>query len=228
MGSPAQDKVVRVSVITREAPAELQRTFKPLGDYLQKKTGMVIRFTAVPDYAAVIDGLETNTIDFAWLGGFQSSKYIVPANSRAKTLADLKGKRITFGARSSISNTLTPEYYLMKAGIDPSRDFKSVVFSNSPDVTVALVAASRADAGAVDSYAWDKLIEAKNPNVAKVRVLATTSTNFHYKWEVRPGLDPELRKALIDGIHGLDPADPGQQEMMDLLRRASKFTPGPD
>ena len=69
-GAFAQGKVLRVSAISDEAPTELQRKFKPLGDYLQKETGMEVQFIPVTDYAAVVEGLATNKIDLAWLGGF--------------------------------------------------------------------------------------------------------------------------------------------------------------
>ena len=39
----------------------------------------------------------------------------------------------------------------------------------------AFVAAGRAEAGVLNASVWDKLVEAKNPNAAKVRVLATTA-----------------------------------------------------
>ena len=65
-----QAGVLRVSAIPDEAPTELQRKFKPLGDYLKKETGLDVQFTPVTDYAAVVEGLATNKIDLAWLGGF--------------------------------------------------------------------------------------------------------------------------------------------------------------
>ncbi len=70
LAAHAQTPVLRVSAIPDEAPTELQRKFKPLGDYLQKATGMTVQFTPVTDYAAVVEGLATNKIDLAWLGGF--------------------------------------------------------------------------------------------------------------------------------------------------------------
>ena len=62
--------VLRVSAIPDEAPTELQRKFKPLGDYLKKETGLDVQFIPVTDYAAVVEGLATNKLDLAWLGGF--------------------------------------------------------------------------------------------------------------------------------------------------------------
>ena len=47
--------MLRVSAIPDEAPTELQRKFKPLGDYLEKN-GMKVEFMPVTDYAASVEG----------------------------------------------------------------------------------------------------------------------------------------------------------------------------
>ena len=238
--------VLRVSAIPDEAPTELQRKFKPLGDYLKKATGLEVEFIPVTDYAAVVEGLATNKLDLAWLGGFTyvqarlrthggavpivqraedakfTSRFIVPLNSSAKTLGDLKGKTFAFGAPSSTSGSLMPRYYLLKAGIDPERDFKSVAFSGAHDATVAFVAAGRAEAGVLNASVMDKLVEQHNANVAKVRVLAITPPYFDYNWTVRPGLDPSLTKKLTDAFLALDPSKPDMKAIMDL-QRASRF-----
>jgi len=69
---------------------------------------------------------------------------------------------------------------------------------------------------------WDKLVESKNPNAAKVRVLATTPTYYDYNWTVRPGMDPALQKKLTDAFLKLDPANPAHKDIL-ALQRASKF-----
>jgi phosphonate transport system substrate-binding protein len=244
----AQAPVLRVSAIPDEAPTELQRKFKPLADYLQKETGMEVRFTPVTDYAAVVEGLANNKIDMAWLGGFTfvqaklrtsggaqpivqraedanfTSKFIVPADSPARSLADLKGKTFAFGSASSTSGHLMPRFFLKREGIDADRDFKAVAFSGAHDATVAFVASRRADAGVLNASVWDKLVEMKNPNVARVRVLATTPPYVDYNWTVRPGLDAALTKKLSEAFLKLDPAKPEHKEIM-ALQRASKFVP---
>jgi phosphonate transport system substrate-binding protein len=241
-------QVLHVSAIPDEAPTELQRKFKPLGDYLHKETGMEVQFTPVSDYAAVVEGLASQKIDLAWLGGFTfvqaklrtnggavpivqraedekfTSKFIVPIDSPAKSLADLKGKTFTFGAPSSTSGHLMPRFFLKREGIDADKDFKNVAYSGAHDATVAFVAAGRAEAGVLNASVWDKLVEQNNPNVARVRVLATTPTYFDYNWTVRPGLDAALTKKLQDAFLKLDPANPEHKEIM-ALQRASKFVP---
>lgn len=242
----AQTTTLRVSAIPDEAPTELQRKFAPLGDYLAKETGLAVQFIPVTDYAAVVEGLATNKIDMAWLGGFTfvqarqrtqggavpivqraedekfTSKFIVPIDSDAKTLADLKGKTFAFGAASSTSGSLMPRFFLLQAGIEPERDFKTVAYSGAHDATVAFVAAGRAGAGVLNASVWDKLVEAGNPNAAKVRVLATTPPYYDYNWTVRPGLDAAVTKKLTDAFLKLDAAKPADKEIL-ALQRASRF-----
>ena len=242
----AQTTTLRVSAIPDEAPTELQRKFAPLGDYLAKETGLAVQFIPVTDYAAVVEGLATNKIDMAWLGGFTfvqarqrtqggalpivqraedekfTSKFIVPIDSDAKTLADLKGRTFAFGAASSTSGSLMPRFFLLQAGIEPERDFKTVAYSGAHDATVAFVAAGRAGAGVLNASVWDKLVEAGNPNAAKVRVLATTPPYYDYNWTVRPGLDAAVTKKLTDAFLKLDAAKPADKEIL-ALQRASRF-----
>lgn len=244
----AQPQILRVSAIPDEAPTELQRKFKPLGDYLKKETGLDVQFTPVTDYAAVVEGLANSKIDLAWLGGFTfvqaklrthggvtpivqraedekfTSKFIVPADSPAKSLADLKGKTFAFGSPSSTSGHLMPRFFLMRDGINPDKDFKTVAFSGAHDATVAFVAAGRADAGVLNASVWIKLLETGNPNATKVRVLATTPPFYDYNWTARPGLDAALARKLGDAFLKLDPANPGHKEIL-ALQRASKFIP---
>ncbi|MEG0938505.1 MAG: putative selenate ABC transporter substrate-binding protein [Comamonas sp.] len=237
--------VLRVSAIPDEAPTELQRKFKPLGEYLSQATGMKVVFTPVSDYAAVVESLATKKLDLAWLGGFTyvqakirtngtaipivqraedavfTSKFIT-ADPAIKTLADLKGKTFAFGAPSSTSGSLMPRFFLQQDGLNPEKDFKTVAYSGAHDATVAFVAAGKADAGVLNTSVWDKLVESKKVDTSKVRVFATTPTYFDYNWTVRGDLDPAVIKKLKDAFLALDPSKPEHKAIMDL-QRASKF-----
>lgn len=239
-------EVLRISAIPDEAPTELQRKFKPLGEYLSKETGMKVEFTPVTDYAAVVEALATKKIDMAWLGGFTyvqtkirtngtanpiiqrvedekfTSVFIVPADSSLKTLGELKGKTIAFGSPSSTSGHLMPRYFLMQAGINPDKDFKNIAFSGAHDATVAFVASGKADVGALNASVWVKLNEAKNPNAVKSKVLSTTPPYFDYNWTVRGDLDPVTVKKITEAFLKLDANNPNHKEIMDL-QRASKY-----
>lgn len=243
----AADNVLRVSAIPDEAPTELQRKFKPLGDYLSQETGMKVVFTPVSDYAAVVESLATGKLDMAWLGGFTyvqaklrtngtanpivqraedavfTSRFVT-ADPSIQSLEDLKGKTFAFGAPSSTSGSLMPRYFLQQVGINPEQDFKNVAYSGAHDATVAFVAAGKADAGVLNSSVWDKLVETGKVDPAKVHVFASTPEYYDYNWTVRGDLDPELTQKLIEAFLKLDPAKPEHKAIMDL-QRASRFIP---
>ena len=186
--------VLRVSAIPDEAPTELQRKFTPLGTYLQKETGMKVEFIPVSDYAAVVEGLASNKIDMAWLGGFTfvqarlrtgnaipiaqrvedekfTSKFIASTASGIKSLADLKGKNFTFGSVSSTSGHLMPRFFLLENKIDPDKDFKRVAFSGAHDATALQVESGRVEAGVLNASVWDRLVSEKKVDTVKVRVI---------------------------------------------------------
>ena len=117
-----------------------------------------------------------------------------------------------------------PRYFLLQAGIDPEKDFKSIAFSGAHDATAAFVASGKVDAGVLNASVWDKLVEEKKIDPAKVRVFATTPPYFDYNWTVRGDLDPALVKKLTEAFLALDPGNPEHKEIL-TLQRATKFIP---
>jgi phosphonate transport system substrate-binding protein len=246
--SQAQSQnVLRVSAIPDEAPTELQRKFKPLGEYLEKKTGMKVEFTPVTDYAASVEALINKKVDMVWFGGFtfvqakvRSNNAITPLVQRLedekfksvfittkadiKQLSDLKGKTLSFGSESSTSGHLMPRSFLLAAKIDPDTDLKRIAFSGAHDATVAAVAGGKVDAGALNMSVWEKLVTEKKVDPAVVRVFYTTPGYYDYNWSVRSDMDASLRKKISDAFLALDPKNPEDKAILDL-QRATKFIP---
>lgn len=241
------ETVLRVSAIPDEAPTELQRKFKPLGDYLEKKLGMKVEFTPVTDYAASVEGLVNNKLDMVWFGGFtfiqaktRSHNQVIPLVQREEdekfksvfittkadinTLADLKGKTFTFGSESSTSGHLMPRSYLLAAKVNPDTDMKRIAFSGAHDATVAAVAGGKVDAGALNISVWEKLLAQGKVDTKLVRVFYTTPGYFDYNWTVRADMNPALRKKLTEAFLALDKANPQDKEILDL-QRATRFIP---
>ena len=240
-------QVLRVSAIPDEAPTELQRKFKPLGEYLEKKLNMKVEFTPVTDYAASVEGLINHKLDMVWFGGFtfvqaneRSKGQVTPLAQRAEDdkfhsvfitthkdinkLEDLKGKTLSFGSESSTSGHLMPRSFLLAAHINPDTDLKRIAFSGAHDATVAAVAGGKVDAGALNISVWDKLVSEKKVDPAVVRVFYTTPGFYDYNWSVRSDMNPELKKKLTDAFLALDPKNPQDKAILDL-QAASKFIP---
>jgi phosphonate transport system substrate-binding protein len=241
------DRVLRVSAIPDEAPTELQRKFKPLGEYLEMKIGMKVEFTPVTDYAASVEALINKKVDMVWFGGFtfvqakdRSKNQVTPLVQRAddekfrsvfittnkdiNKLEDLKGRTLSFGSESSTSGHLMPRSYLLAAKIDPDSDLKRIAFSGAHDATVAAVAGGKVDAGALNISVWEKLVAEKKVDPAVVRVFYTTPGYYDYNWTVRTDMSADLKKKITDAFLALDPKNPQDKIIMDL-QRASKFIP---
>ncbi|WP_256077496.1 putative selenate ABC transporter substrate-binding protein [Massilia sp. YIM B04103] len=240
-------QVLRVSAIPDEAPTELQRKFKPLGEYLEKKLGMKVEFTPVTDYAASVEGLINKKLDMVWFGGFtfvqakeRSKGQVVPLVQRAEDekfrsvfittakdinkLDDLKGRTLSFGSESSTSGHLMPRSFLLAAKIDPDSDLKRVAYSGAHDATVAAVAGGKVDAGALNISVWEKLVGEKKVDTQAVRVFYTTPGYYDYNWTVRADMPSELKKKISDAFLALN-ADNAEGKAILELQRASKFIP---
>ncbi|WP_312940829.1 putative selenate ABC transporter substrate-binding protein [Stutzerimonas balearica] len=237
-------ETLRVSAIPDEAPTELIRKFKPLGEYLEKELGMPVKFTPVSDYAAVVEALASDRLDMAWLGGFtfvqarlktgnaiplvqreqdeQFTSKFITADPEVKTLKDLEGKTFAFGSVSSTSGSLMPRYFMLKDGIEPEKFFKRIAYSGAHDATAAWVQAGKADGGVLNASVWDKLVAAGKVDTSKVRVIGTTPTYYDYNWTVRGTLDPALTEKIKAAFLALDPANPEHKAILDL-QAASRF-----
>lgn len=245
-GHALAEATLRVSAIPDESPTELQRKFKPLGTYLERKLGMKVEFTPVTDYAASVEGLVNGKLDMVWFGGFtfvqaklRSNGQVIPLVQRAedekfksvfittrddiRTLQDLKGKTFSFGSESSTSGHLMPRSFLLQAGITPEKDMKRIAFSGAHDATVAAVAGGKVDAGALNISVWEKL-QAQGKVDKTVHVFLTTPGYYDYNWTVRADMNPALRKKLADAFLALDASNAADKEILDL-QRASRFIP---
>lgn len=239
--------VFKVTAIPDEAPTELARKAAPLVKFLEKALGMKVEFTPVTDYAASVEALANKQVDLAWYGGFtfvqanvRSGGKAVPLVQREedekfrsvfitsdpaiKSLADLKGKNVSFGAQSSTSGHLMPRSFLLQANIDPDKDFKRVAYSGAHDATIAAVSAGKVEAGALNISVWEKFVADGKVDTNKVKVFYTTPGYFDYNWTVHADMPAAQREKLTKAFLSLDRNTAEGKEILDL-QRATRFIP---
>jgi len=240
--------VLRVTAIPDESPTELARKFAPLGRYLETRLGLKVEWTPVTDYAAAVEALVNGNVDLAWFGGFtfvqasrRSGGNIIPLVQRAEdarfrsvfitgmqsgiqSLADLKGRTLSFGSVSSTSGHLMPRAALLDASIDPDRDLRRISFSGAHDATIAAVAGGKVDAGALNISVWERFVAEHKVDTAQVRVFFTTPPFFDYNWSVNASMPAARREALRQAFLDLSPdSEEGRQILQ--LQRATRFIP---
>jgi phosphonate transport system substrate-binding protein len=244
----AAEGVFKVTTIPEEAASEQIRKFAPLVKYLEKRLGQKVEFIPVSDYPAAVEALVSKQVDMVWFGGFthvqaqiRSGGKVVPiaqreedtqfrsvfitlAGSGIKSLADLKGKNVSFGSQSSTSGHLMPRSFLLDAKIDPDRDFKRVAYSGAHDATIASVVSGRVDAAALDITVWRKFVEEKKVDTSKVIVFYTTPPFYNYNWSVHADMPAAQRERVTKALLDLNVSEPEGKEILGLAR-ATKYIP---
>ena len=241
-------QVFRVTTIPEEAATEQVRKFTPLATYLESKLGTKVEFTPVSDYPAAVEALVNKKVDLVWFGGFTHvqaqirsggkiipiaqreedtqfrSVFIAKTDSGIKSLADMKGKQVSFGSQSSTSGHLMPRSNLLDAGINPDKDFRRVAYSGAHDATIASVVSGKVDAAALDITVWRKFVAENKVDTKAVDVFFTTPPYFNYNWSVHADMPAALREKVMQALLNIDPATPQGKEILQL-NRATRYIP---
>ena len=226
----APQKVLRISAIPDQKPEKLNRLYGLVADELGRQLGVKVTYVPVVDYAAAVTAFRTGDLDLVWFGGLTGVQArlqkpgakvlaqrdidvafhsVFIANTRSglqqvrdvKGLAELKGKRFTFGSESSTSGRLMPQYFLAKAGVKLT-DFAGGApgFSGSHDATIALVQSGAYDAGAVNEQVWKSSLHDRKVDRTKVVPIWRTPGYPDYHWIAQPDLDQRFGKGFTGRI----------------------------
>ncbi|NJM44194.1 MAG: putative selenate ABC transporter substrate-binding protein [Brachymonas sp.] len=241
-------QVFRVTTIPEEAATEQTRKFAPIANYLEKKLGMKVEFTPVSDYPAAVEALVNKKVDLVWFGGFThvqaslrsggkiipiaqreedtkfQSVFIAKTDSGIKSLADMKGKEVSFGSQSSTSGHLMPRNFLLEAKIDPEKDFKRIAYSGAHDATIASVVSGRVAAAALDITVWKKFVTENKVDTKAVDVFYTTPPYFNYNWSVHADMPAAQRERVMKALLDLSMNDAEGKEIL-TLNRATRYVP---
>jgi phosphonate transport system substrate-binding protein len=245
-GLAQAQNVFRVTTIPEEAATEQVRKFTPLANYLEKALGMKVEFTPVSDYPAAVETLVNKKVDLVWFGGFTfvqanlrsggkivplaqreedtkfQSVFIAKTDSGIKSLADMKGKQISFGSQSSTSGHLMPRSFLLQANINPEKDFRRIAYSGAHDATIASVVSGKVDAAALDITVWKKFVTENKVDTKAVDVFFTTPGYFNYNWSVHADMPAAMQAKVKAALLALDPANPEHAEIL-RLNRATRY-----
>jgi energy-coupling factor transporter ATP-binding protein EcfA2 len=211
----------------------------------------------VSDYPAAVEALVNKKVDLVWFGGFThvqaqirsggkivpiaqreedtkfQSVFIAKTDSGIKTLADMKGKQISFGSQSSTSGHLMPRSNLLHAGINPEKDFRRIAYSGAHDATIASVVSGKVDAAALDITVWRKFVGENKVDTKAVDVFFTTPPFFNYNWSVHADMPAACARSMTEGAarprpgHARGQGDPAAQPRHALHPDQARELQGP-
>ena len=226
-------------------PAEQAARFEPLGQFLETRFKMRVKWVPVASEAFAVRALLNREADLVWLNGLSyvqavvragdrvvplvqreedqkaRSVFIAKASSSIKKLPDLKGRTLSLGPSASTAENLMPRSALIAAKLRPDADLTAVPAANAAAV-VAAVVAGQAEAGALGLAAWERLVADKQVDPAALKVFFTTPVYTDHTWAVLADLPEGSRKAITGGMLVLEAVKGGR----DILKaqRAHRFT----
>lgn len=213
--------------------------YRPLGDYIEKKTGIKIKFTILSRYGNIIDRFTAERLDGAFFGSFTgalaiqrlgveplarpinldgSSTYrgyiFVRKDSGIKTVADMKNKRLAFVDKATTAGYVFPMAYLREHGIkDIKTYFKEYYFAGSHDAAIYAVLDRKFDVGCAKHSMFDRVAR-NDPKVKnELLILAESPSVPSNGLGVRKDLSDAIKEQLRDVLLGMD-KDPDGKEVL--------------
>ncbi len=251
-------QVLKVGLIPSEDSRAMLAQSKDILDAVEKNSGMKVQGFVATDYNGVIEALRAKHLDIAYLGPFSyvlattvtpveafaiaetakagrtyyHSKIIALKSSGIKTLADLKGKNFAFVDPASTSGYAFPLAGLLKAGIEPKRDFKTVIFTGAHDANALAVA--KVDAATIADRILDAAIAKGHIKADQIQVVWESPPIPESPMVWRKDLSPEMKakvKAAFLSIKDLNWSDQGKlngfketnDQAYDIVRETAKL-----
>jgi phosphonate transport system substrate-binding protein len=238
----AQVVPLRVSVASVISPRGTVESYQPLLDYLGMRLGRPVELVQRRTYAETNELIGRGDVDVAfvctsaYIGGRDvygmdllaapqvtgattyHSLLLVPAASKATSMADLRGAVFAFTDPTSYSGRVYPTALLKALGEEPAAFFSRTFYTYSHDNAINAVADGLADAAAVDSLVYDFAV-ARDPWLAeRVRVIHRSPPFGIPPVVVGPNVRPQLRAELQAILLGLgDDPSPEASEALAAL-----------
>lgn len=238
--APAEVIPLRLAVAAIFSPQGTVESYSGFADYLSQKLNRPVELIQRRTYAEVNELVAQNDVDLAfvctsaYVDGHDAfgmellaapevnrehiyySVLIVPANSSAQTMSDLRGQVFAFTDPMSHSGRAYPTYLLQQLNTTPETFFGRTFFTYSHDKAIQAVAQGVADGAAVDSLVLDYALQ-RDPALAERITIIHRSPPFGIPPVVVPPQLPPRQKAELRQILLDMPADPiGRQILAGL------------
>lgn len=217
VGQGSEVKQYSFAIHPLHNPEMLLERYGPIVDYLNRHIGDV-RFVleASRNYEEFDRKLYAGKLDFALPNPYQTVNslkhgyhvfgkmgddhnftgiWLVRRDSGIRKVADLKGKKVSYPAKTALAATMMPQYYLQTHGIDVNRDVENL-YVGSQESSIMNVYLGQVAAGATWPIPW-MLFQREHPDKA---------AQLDKIWETEPLINnglvarDDIPPALVDRV----------------------------
>lgn len=232
---------LRVAIAAMISPKETLESYGDLLTYLGQKLNRPVQLTQRRTYAETNDLIRTGNVDLAfvctsaYVAGHREfglellvapqvrgqaiyhSYFLVPTDSDAQSLADLKGKTFAFTDPMSHTGRWVLMWKLWQMGETPDSFFKSYIFTYSHDNAVKAVAEKLVDGASVDHLVYDFMVAQDAQYAAKTRIIYRSPPYASPPVVVHPALNPQLKAQLQELFLTMHEDEKGREILQDLM-----------
>jgi phosphonate transport system substrate-binding protein len=224
LASPASREVVplQVGVAAVISPQGTLESYRELIEYMEQRLGRPVEMVQRANYEEINRLLETGQVEVAFvctgayiygwrefgmevlvapeINGAMSyaSWLIVPADSQAQDLADLRGMTFAFTDPLSFTGRMYPTYLVNQLGESPDSFFGRVFYTYSHDAAIEAVADGLADGAAVDNLIYQYLIQREPELEGRLRIIHRSPPFGMPPVVVSPSIRPQLKAELLE------------------------------
>lgn len=216
------------SAIPDDDETRLMERFGNVAAYLSEQLGVPVEYVPVKSYAASVTAFRNDQIQLAWFGGLSGvqARLAVPGSQalaqgdedmnfisyfiahestgleRSDDFpAEAKGLSFTFGAQTSTSGRLFPEFYIREeTGEAPDDFFSRVGFSGDHGQTLRLVATGAFQVGALNYTVYDTAVAEGAPEAETTRIIWQTPPYPDYNWTIRGDADERFGEGFSERV----------------------------
>lgn len=228
-------------------PQRLIELYGPIIDYInQHAAGVHFRLEASRNYAEFEKKLYAGHFDFAMPNPYQtvvSIKYgyqvfgkmgddedfrgiiLVRKDSNIEQVSDLKGRAVSYPAKTALAATMMPQYYLHTHGINVNKDIQNL-YVGSQESSILNVLRGHVAAGATWPVPW-KAFVIENPAMAEqLEVKWQTEPLQNNGWVVRQNVPQFILEQFKSQLFSLQVSPEGRALLARLP--VSRFEPATD
>ncbi|MDO9028302.1 MAG: phosphate/phosphite/phosphonate ABC transporter substrate-binding protein [Candidatus Roizmanbacteria bacterium] len=237
-----EEKPLLIGLIPEQNIFKQLERYKPLADYLSKKTGRKIELKVLTRYGNSIDNFASMGLDGAFFGSFTytlahaklgvdvlarplsingTSTYhgliFVRKDSGIKTAKDMKGKTFAFVDKATTAGYLLPVVYFKKHGIENYKIYlKETYFTGTHDDAIYDVLNRKADIGAAKNTVYDRLANIDSRIKNELVILERSPDVPENGLAIREDLDSSIKNKLKEALLNMHNDAEGTKVLKDF------------
>lgn len=230
----SQATELTIGLIPEQNVFKQVKRYKPLGEYIEQKTGIKIKFTILSRYGNIIESFHRKKLDGAFWGSFTgvmaieqlgikpiarpvnldaTSTYhgyiLTRKDSSIKNVSDMKGKSIAFVEKATTAGYVFPMAYFREHGIkNIDVYFNEYYFTGSHDAAIHAVLDKKVDIACAKNTIYE-LLASDDPRIKEELIIIerspdVPSNGLGLRPEIAYGVKAEIKETLLDMHKDMD------------------------